>query len=411
VPEQPMCSRFSSIRSRVRQQTRRITLVFVALALLLPLSMVTSSSLASAGGVNLGFVLPPGAHAEFPSGIADLTEPSGQSPPSALSFPGYVQKYVQDFNGSSVPPRWGVFTGKANGGTGSQWGSAHVVVGGGLLSLNTWQDPAYNNQWVSGGLCMCGAPATYGAFFVRSRETGPGPTVVELLWPVESWPPEIDFNETGGVVTGTSATLRFGPGSEQRQVQHTISMTQWHTWGVIWTPTSVIYTVDGHVWGRFQIPSKVPHVPMTLNIQQQTWCSSNFACPTSPQSTLVDWVSVYKAVPRAPVTVGSFAPNASALTSTLRDQVASLAKQIQAQGDLRVTLLGYSDATQSNPSAISISEQRAVAVENYLSEALRALGDPYVVITTDGRGSATPVASNGTAGGRTLNRRVTAHLS
>ncbi len=412
MPEQSMyLTRSSSKGLRALQPVRRLTLVLFAVALLLPLSWVTSSSLASAGGVKPRFVLPRTTTAEFPSGIANLSEPSGQAPPRATSFPGYVQKYVQDFNGTSLPPKWDVFTGKANGGSGSQWGSAHVVVGSGVMSLNTWQDPAYNNQWVSGGLCMCGAPSTYGAFFIRSRETGPGPTIVELLWPVVAWPPEIDFNETSGVVGGTSATLRYGPGGEQSQVKRAIDMTKWHTWGVIWTPTSLLYTVDGHVWGRFQVPSRVPHVSMTLNIQQQTWCSSNFACPTSPQSTLVDWVSEYKAIPRDPVTVGSFAPNASSLTSPLRVQVASLAKRIQAQGDLRVALIGYSDSAQSGSSAVAISERRAVAVENYLGAALKAIGDPDVVITTIGRGSTTPVASNHTAAGRVLNSRVTAHIS
>jgi outer membrane protein OmpA-like peptidoglycan-associated protein len=390
---------------------RRVAITLAAVALLLPASWVASSSVASAGGVNLRFILPRTVMAEFPSGVADLTEPSGQVPPTASAFPGYVQKYVQDFNGTSLPPNWDVFSGRANGGTGSQWGSAHVIVGSGMLSLNTYQDPTYNNEWVSGGLCMCGAPTTYGAFFVRSRETGPGPTVVELLWPVEKWPPEIDFNETSGIVTSNFATLRYGPGGRQTQVRRTVDMTEWHTWGVVWTPTSIAYTVDGHVWGRVQIPSRVPHAPMTLNLQQQTWCSSNYACPNSPQSTQVDWVSVYKATPRVPVTVGSFAPNASTLTPSLREQVASLAKRIQAQGDLRVLLLGFSDSTQSKSSELAISMRRAAAVKAYLSNALRALGDVNVVITTTGRGSAPAIASNDSRISRAFDRRVSVQLS
>jgi len=27
-------------------------------------------------------------------------------------------------------------------------------------------------------------------------------------------------------------------------------LTQWHTWGVIWSATSIIYTVDGQEWRR-----------------------------------------------------------------------------------------------------------------------------------------------------------------
>jgi beta-glucanase (GH16 family) len=172
------------------------------------------------------------------------------------------------------------------------------VVGGGLLSLNTWQDPAYNNEWVTGGLCQCGEPQTYGAYFVRSRLTGAGPTGVELLFPTSGWPPEIDFNETGGGITSSTATniwAASGSSRSQSQSQLSIDMTQWHTWGVIWTPTSITYTVDGRAWGTFTVASEVPSQPMTLDLQQQTWCSSGWACPATPQSMQVDWVAEYRA--------------------------------------------------------------------------------------------------------------------
>jgi hypothetical protein len=89
-----------------RQSVRRLTLVIVAVALLVPLSSVASSSLASAGGVKPHFVLPRTATTGFPKGVPNLSEPSGEAPPSARSFPGYVRKYVQDFNGTSLPPNW-----------------------------------------------------------------------------------------------------------------------------------------------------------------------------------------------------------------------------------------------------------------------------------------------------------------
>jgi hypothetical protein len=232
----------------------------------------------------------------FPVGTADNSEPSGMAPPGANDFSGYAENYVQDFTGTSVPGGWDVYSGLPGGDPGAQWGLSHVTVSGGLLSLNTWQDPAYNNEWVTGGLCQCGVARTYGAYFVRSRVTGPGPTNVELLWPTSSWPPEIDFNETSGVSSGSSATTIWAiNGSNRSQIQSTINidMTQWHTWGVIWTPTSLKYTVDGRVWGTVTNPSGIPSVPMTLDLQQQTWCSTNFACPTAPESMQVDWVAEY----------------------------------------------------------------------------------------------------------------------
>jgi glycosyl hydrolase family 16 len=230
----------------------------------------------------------------YPVGVADAAEPSGMSPPAGDALPGYTQSYVSDFSGSSLPSGWEVFTGNPGGDPGAQWGAAHVTVSGGLLNLNTWKDPAYNNEWVAGGLCQCGVAHTYGAYFVRSRVTGPGPTQVELLWPTGNrWPPEIDFNESGGTTASTSATLHFGSNNGQDQRKLSIDLTQWHTWGVIWTPSSVTYTVDGKVWGSVSVASEISNVPMTLDLTQQTWCASGWACPTAPQSMQVDWVDEY----------------------------------------------------------------------------------------------------------------------
>jgi beta-glucanase (GH16 family) len=166
-----------------------------------------------------------------------------------------------------------------------------------MLSLNTFQDPAYGNEWVTGGVCDCGVAPTYGAFFVRSRDTGAGPTSVELLWPQSNdWPPEVDFNETLGLATATTATIHWGPNNTQYHSSYNVNMTQWHTWGVVWTPTSITYTVDGTVWASVTSASaQIPNVPMHLALQQQTWCGASpvWACPTTPVSMQINWVAIY----------------------------------------------------------------------------------------------------------------------
>jgi hypothetical protein len=204
---------------------------------------------------------------------------------------------VTDFTGNSLLSAWDTYEGQPGGDAGAQFDAAHVTVGSGMLQINTFQDPSFNNEWVTGGTCLCEIPSqTYGAYFVRSRMTGPGPTGVELLWPADgSWPPEIDFNETYGTTDGTSATAHYGASNSQIQRSLTTDMTQWHTWGVIWTPTAITYTVDGNVWGTVTTPSAIPNEPMYISLQSQTWCSSNWACPTSPQSMQVDWFAEYKA--------------------------------------------------------------------------------------------------------------------
>jgi beta-glucanase (GH16 family) len=63
---------------------------------------------------------------------------------------------------------------------------------------------------------------------------------------------------------------------------------------VIWTPSTITYTVDGQVWGTVNVASEVPTIPMTLDLTQQTWCESGWACPSSPQSLEIDWVAEYQ---------------------------------------------------------------------------------------------------------------------
>jgi len=235
------------------------------------------------------------SNSAFPIGILDSSEPSGYAPPAAGALSGYTQTYVTDFTGSTLPSAWGTYQGQPGGDPGGQFDQGHVSVGGGLLDISTFQDSSFNNEWVTGGTCLCNiASQTYGAYFVRSRLTGAGPTGVELLWPTANvWPPEIDFNETSGGVSSTTATAHYSSSNSQISHSLNIDMTQWHTWGVIWTPSSITYTVDGNVWATVTTATAIPNIPMHLSLQSQTWCSSNWACPSSPQSMQVDWVDQY----------------------------------------------------------------------------------------------------------------------
>jgi hypothetical protein len=233
--------------------------------------------------------------APYPIGIPNTAESSGMAPPSATAIPGYTLTYSNNFEGTKIPAGWTVYHGTPMGDPGAQFGTAHVVVGDGELRLNTWRDPRYQNRWVTGGLCQCGKPAKYGAFFVRSRDTGGGASEIQLLWPASNvWPPEIDFNESAGRLNSTSASDHFGPTNQLDQRELRINMTQWHTWGVVWSPKSIEYVVDGIVWATVTDPSEIPTVPMTLDLQQQTWCSEDRLCPQKPVSMLIDWVAEYK---------------------------------------------------------------------------------------------------------------------
>jgi hypothetical protein len=202
--------------------------------------------------------------------------------------------YVADFTGTTLPPGWDVFTGVPGGDPGGHFGASHVVVANGMLSLNTFRDPSWYNRWVTGGLCQCAVSHEYAAYFVRSRVTGAGPTEVELLWPTaNTWPPEIDFNETGGSITSTTNSAHYGSANHIVGNRVSINMTLWHTWGVIWTANEIIYTVDGRIWGEVSGASNISSVPMTLDLEQRQECEENRQCPTAPESMQVDWVAEY----------------------------------------------------------------------------------------------------------------------
>ena len=239
-------------------------------------------------------------HTVFPLGVVNPREPSGMAPPNASALPGFALSYVQDFSAKALPNEWGRFNGAPSGDPGSMFVPSHVLTGGGVVREVTSRDRVNGGNWATGGMCLCGnGGQLYGAFFVRSRVTGPGPNVSELLWPVANvWPPEVDFNEMGYVTNSTSWTVHYGSGSSFFQRTHSWNMLRWHTWGLIWTPRLLTFTMDGKAWGTLSNYSMIPHQPMTLDIQQQTWCITHRknvdACPQHNVALQVDWVATYR---------------------------------------------------------------------------------------------------------------------
>jgi hypothetical protein len=278
-----------------------VTVLVLGIALSAVVLLALHSSLPRQSVVGTATTLPPNKKSPPPYlvGTPSHADPSGMAPPGLTSMKQYLRTYVADFPGTLLPAGWVDFTGIPGGDAQGQFAATHVQVAHGMLQLHAWQDPKYHNKWTTGGLCQCGHALTYGAFFVRSRITGPGPNEVELLWPASNtWPPEVDFNETGNVDSSTSWTIHFGGAQDDtfQRTLHGVDMTKWHTWGVIWTPRSLTFTVDGQPWGTYTNPAAIPHVPMTLDLQQRPACAVGPSCPAAKQSLLIDWVAEYQHV-------------------------------------------------------------------------------------------------------------------
>jgi hypothetical protein len=237
-----------------------------------------------------------GANVKYPVGTPKPHDASGLGEPSPFALPGYRLSYFTHFPGTHLPPGWSSFSGVPGGTVGDVFSPSHVIVYQGILRIKTYQDSRFQNRWITGGLCQCGRPFTYGAVFIRSRITGPGPNSAELLWPRSNvWPPEIDFYEDLAQPSLATESVHWGPPHrmETYQLRH-FNTSAWHTWGVIWTPKSITFTVDGYGWHRVSLPTPIPRVPMDVNIEQRTSCGTNNACPSAPESLLVDWVAVYQ---------------------------------------------------------------------------------------------------------------------
>ncbi len=223
------------------------------------------------------------------------------------NIPGWNQVYADDFNGTSLDSGWGAYWGEPGGDPNGFWDPTHVTVSGGQLVLSAYQDSSDDpydagpNTYVSGGVKSTFAQ-TYGKYEVRMREPqSDGVTAVAILWPADnSWPPEIDYAETDGLADNIDwTTLHYGADNTQVGEETPVNFSDWHTYGVEWSPGKLVYTLDGNDIATVD-NANVPDIPMVMTLQQQGWCSSPGdwgGCPNGTTPSVVDmdvdWVVAY----------------------------------------------------------------------------------------------------------------------
>lgn len=98
-----------------------------------------------------------------------------------------------------------------------------------------------------------------------------------------------------------------------------------------------------------------------------------------------------------------FGVDSTALRDTAQAALDALALDIADAGVDRFRVVGHTDSSGSDAYNRALSNERAAAVRDYLATRA-ALAE--VVVTSEGRGEAEPVASNATEEGRRMNRRV-----
>jgi hypothetical protein len=240
-------------------------------------------------------------------------DPSGENPSGSL--PGFTLSYVQEFNGNSAPANWHVYDNQTPGGESSsqaQWESDMCTFSGGEA------------HFMASGIDSCGmqylgTPQEYGAFFARlqadDNPSGDLFSDIFLLWPSNyQWPPEIDIYEDKADRTRTTATMFntvgnacgsspsiscLTPYSQSNDAENGVANddTQWHTYGVEWTPSGVEWLIDGNVVlsaPSSQTPSgaQQPALPMLMTLQAED-LAGGAGAPSGTQTMAVDWVEQF----------------------------------------------------------------------------------------------------------------------
>jgi outer membrane protein OmpA-like peptidoglycan-associated protein len=104
---------------------------------------------------------------------------------------------------------------------------------------------------------------------------------------------------------------------------------------------------------------------------------------------------------RATLYIG-FDFNKATLKPEARPALAPVAKLLQSDPTLRLTIEGHTDDVGPQEFNLKLSEERAAAV----MEALVAAGIPRERLSVAGFGSNKPIGDNGTSEGRARNRRI-----
>lgn len=132
-------------------------------------------------------------------------------------------------------------------------------------------------------------------------------------------------------------------------------------------------------------------------------------CPNSPKGEAVNENGcqiLFQKQARTVVLRGvNFQTGKAMLTPEARDVLRDIAAQLVENPQYRVQISGHTDNTGSRRANLRLSIARARTVETFLE----ANGVPRTQVMSKGFGPDVPIASNKTAAGRALNRRVELH--
>jgi hypothetical protein len=243
-------------------------------------------------------------------------DPSGQAMPRG-NLPGWHQVFADNFAHDSYP--LGSLSGctiraRCEGTPMLDWGavedghpdtSGHceyfpsqtVSISGGILRIYMHTD--------SKGVCMdaslypLAGYLKYGRYSVRFRsQVVPGYKGVFLLWPRDDVDGEIDLPDANLNAPLKGYLHTRSGGAQQQAFGSKATWTSWHTVTLQWTPTSIVFLLDGRIIGSTD--RHVPQTPMKLALRAESDLLGAPKPPATAKGNLeIDWVTIYSYVPPA----------------------------------------------------------------------------------------------------------------
>lgn len=241
----------------------------------------TSASLALTG---VAVAQPMGRHSTPSPAASEARPASGQ----------WTEVWRDDFDGAGLDrSKWAVYKGAK-----TKRHPSNTFVKNGVLTLRTTK---INGEWHGAGVSNSRSfKQTYGKFLIRARvDPGYGTRATALLWPAGGgWPPEVDFMEMGGSDPGrtkNNLTNHYGSTNKMQHASMYGDFTAWHTIGVEWTPSELVYTLDGVVKARMvgQSPSRAMWLGLQTRTGQDPAARPNAGTPAKVDFE-IDWVRIYK---------------------------------------------------------------------------------------------------------------------
>lgn len=165
--------------------------------------------------------------------------------------------------------------------------------------------------------------------------------------------------------------------------------------------------------------NKIIDLPRALTdaMRNTFFLNNNAVIPASETGMLISNVRIASAETDArSLLVDQLMENGKAVTNDIQFDVNSdrirqesfavinqLGDALQKNPTLKIKIIGHTDNDGNDASNLALSQKRAVAVKNYITENYAVTGSR---IQTDGKGESQPVANNASAAGKAKNRRV-----